>query len=51
MSQEIGLIVGVRATTRLATSALPDAPVQTCPQRGRRLTTRRLLAALSRHGR
>ena len=51
MSQEIGLIVGAQATTQLATSALPDAPVQTCPQRRRRLATRRLLGALSRHGR
>jgi hypothetical protein len=34
MNQEIGLIVGGRATTELATSALPDAPVRPVAQRG-----------------
>jgi uncharacterized membrane protein len=51
MNQETGLIVGVRATTELATSALPDAPVQPVPQRGRHLSTRWLLGALSQRGR
>jgi hypothetical protein len=50
MSQEIGLIAGVRMTTQLATPALPDAPVRPVPQRGRRLSTRRLLGALSQRG-
>ena len=51
MNQETGFIVDVRATTELATSALPDAPVRPVPQRGQRLTARRLLGALSRRGR
>ena len=43
MSQEIGLILGVRATAELATSALPDAPVRPEPRRRQRLIMGRLL--------
>jgi uncharacterized membrane protein len=51
MNQETGFIVGVRATTELATWALPDAPVRPVPQWGHRLTARQLLGALSRRSR
>jgi hypothetical protein len=46
MSHEIGSVLGLRATTSLATSALPCAPVRPVPQRRERAVTRRLLGAL-----
>jgi hypothetical protein len=46
MIQEIGHVIGSQATSRLATSALPGAPVlPECPQR--RGVARRLLGALT----
>ncbi len=46
MIQEIGHVIGVRATARIATSALPNAPVlPECPQRYG--VARRLLGALT----
>ena len=47
MIQEIGHVVGSRATSRLATSALPNAPVLPEPQPG---VARRLLGALTGRG-
>ena len=47
MDQAIGLIVGVRVTSELATSALPCAPVRPGPRRRRQHITRRL-SVLSR---
>ncbi len=47
MVQEIGSVLGLRATTCLATSALPSAPVLPVPQRRQYAATRRLLGALT----
>ena len=50
MIQEIGHVIGSQATSRLATSALPNAPVlPECPQRHG--VARRLLGALTGRGR
>jgi len=50
MMQEIGHVVGSQATGRLATSALPNAPVlPECPRRYG--VARRLLGALTGRGR
>ena len=49
--QEIGAVLGARASTQLATSALPGAPVQAVPQRRQRPLSRRLLGMLSERGR
>ena len=50
MFPEMGSVLGHRATTRLATSALPWAPV--LPESRRQHTvTRRLVSVLTRHGR
>ena len=46
MNEEIGTVVGARASTQLATSALPEAPVQAVPQRRQRSLWRRLLGML-----
>lgn len=51
MTQEIGYVLGLRATARLATSALPCAPVLPEPRRRARGVTRRVLSALTGHGR
>ena len=51
MYQEIGAVLGVRASTQLATSALPGAPMQAVPQRHQRPLSRRLLGMLSKRGR
>jgi hypothetical protein len=45
--QEIVAVLGVRANTQLATSALPGAPMQAVPQRRQRRLSRRLLGMLS----
>jgi hypothetical protein len=50
MSQEIGQVLAYQAMTRVATSALPCAPVLSEPRR-RRGITRRLLGALTERGR
>jgi hypothetical protein len=44
MNQHIGFIVGVRATSELATSALPCAPVRPGPHRRHRRIAHRLLS-------
>ena len=45
MIQEIGHVIGARATARIATSALPCAPVlPVCQRQG---VARRLLSALT----
>jgi len=50
MSLEIGHVIGSRATARIATSALPGAPVQpVCQQRPG--IARRLLGARTGRGR
>jgi hypothetical protein len=51
MYQNIGAVLGVRASTQLATSALPGAPIQAVPQRRQRSLSRRLLGMLSERGR
>jgi hypothetical protein len=51
MVQEIGPVIGLQATTRLATSALPCAPVLAEPQRQRHAVTSRLLSVLTGRGR
>jgi hypothetical protein len=51
MMQEIGSVLGPRATTRIATSALPWAPVLPDCQRRQYAVTRRLLGVLSARGR
>ena len=48
MIQEIGHVLGSRATVRLATSALPCAPVLPEPRRRPRAAARRVLGALTR---
>jgi hypothetical protein len=50
MIQEIGSVLGPRATGRLATSALPCAPVLPVPQR-RQYAASRLLGVLTGRGR
>jgi hypothetical protein len=47
MNQHIGLIVGARATSELAISALPCAPVRPGPHRRHQRIARRLLSVLS----
>jgi hypothetical protein len=50
MIQEIGHVIGSQATARIATSALPGAPVlPVCQQRPG--VARRLLSALTGRGR
>jgi hypothetical protein len=51
MVQEIGSVLGLQATTRIATSALPCAPVLPVPQRRQHAVTRRLLGVLTGRGR
>ena len=51
MGHEIGSVLGLRATTSLATSALPCAPVLPVPQQREHAVTRRLLGALTGRGR
>jgi hypothetical protein len=51
MVQEIGHVLGLQATSRLATSALPCAPVLPEPQRQQYVATRRLLSLLTGNGR
>jgi hypothetical protein len=48
MIQEIGHVIGSQATARIATSALPCAPVLPEPQPG---VARRLLGTLTGRGR
>jgi hypothetical protein len=47
MIQEIGSVLGPRATARIATSALPGAPVLPYCQRRQYAVTRRLLGVLT----
>jgi len=51
MIQEIGSVLGPRATARIATSALPWAPVLPVPQRRQHAVTRRLRSLLTGTGR
>jgi hypothetical protein len=51
MTQEIGSVLGLQATTSLATSARPCAPVLPVPQRRQYAVTRRLLGVLTGRGR
>jgi hypothetical protein len=51
MVQEIGSVLGYQATARIATSALPCAPVLPESRRRQYAVTRRLLSALSGRGR
>ena len=51
MVQEIGPVFGQHATTRMATSALPWAPVLPVRQRRQHAVTRRLLSVLTARGR
>jgi hypothetical protein len=51
MVYEIGPVLGHQATSRLATSALPWAPVLPEPRRRQHTVTRRLLSVLTGHGR
>ena len=51
MIQEIGYVLGPRATARIATSALPGAPVLPVCQRRQYAVTRRLLGVLTGRGR
>jgi len=51
MIQEIGSVLGPRATARIATSALPCAPVLPVPQRRQYAITRRLRSLLTGSGR
>jgi len=51
MIQEMGHVMGSQATARIATSALPCAPVQPEPRRRQHAVTRRLLGALTGRGR
>ena len=48
MFQEIAAVLGQRAASGIATSALPCAPVRPVPQRQPHLFTRRLLSVLPR---
>jgi hypothetical protein len=47
MSPDIGHVVASQAMFRLATSALPCAPVRPEPRRRQHAVTRRLLGALT----
>ena len=47
MIQEIGSVLGPRATAQIATSALPGAPVLPYCQRSQHAVTRRLLGVLT----
>jgi hypothetical protein len=47
MFQEIGSVLGAQATARIATSALPGAPVLCEPRRHQPTVTRRLLGVLT----
>jgi hypothetical protein len=47
MIQEIGSVLGPRATARIATSALPGAPVLPYCQRRQHVVTHRLLGVLT----
>ena len=47
MIQEIGSVLGPRATARIATSALPCAPVLPVPQPRQHAVTRRLRSLLT----
>ena len=49
MIQEIGSVLGQRATARIATSALPCAPV--LPEPRQRYAVTRLLGVLTGHSR
>jgi hypothetical protein len=51
MIQEIGSVLGPRTTARIATSALPYAPVLPVPQRRQYTLTRRPLGVLTGRGR
>ena len=51
MIQDIGSVLGPRATARIATSALPCAPVLPVPQRRQRAVARRLRSLLTGNGR
>ncbi len=51
MMQEIGHVLGSQATARIATSALPCAPVQPESRRRQHAATRRLLSVLTGRGR
>jgi hypothetical protein len=51
MVQEIGPVFGQHATTRMATSALPWAPVLPVRQRRQHAVTRRLLSLVTARGR
>ena len=50
MGPEIGSVIGLQATTRIATSALPCAPVMPESRRRQYAATRRLLRVLSGRG-
>jgi hypothetical protein len=51
MVQDFGPVLGLQATARLATSALPCAPVLPVSQRRQHMVTRRLLSMLTGRGR
>ena len=51
MMQEIGHVLGSQATARIATSALPCAPVLPETRRRPHAVTRRLLGVLTGRGR
>lgn len=51
MVQDFGPVLGLQATTRLATSALPCAPVLPVSQPRQHVVTRRLLSVLTGRGR
>jgi hypothetical protein len=51
MFPEMGAVLGHQATTRLATSALPWAPVLPESRRRQHMVTRRLVSVLTGHGR
>jgi hypothetical protein len=51
MIQEIGSVLGPRATAQIATSALPGAPVLPDCQRRQYPVTRRILGVLTGRGR
>lgn len=51
MIQDMGSVMGMRATTRLATSALPCAPVLPVRQPRQHAVARRLLSVLAGRGR
>jgi len=51
MFPEMGSVLGQHATARIATSALPCAPVLPEPRRRQYAITRRVLSVLSGRGR